>query len=406
MSTAALFQKWVTEGPRTELPWKVHVFPAQLSLHERLSVRMQIEIDGNELAKRCCDGGAIGLVQVRDQQGRIYRNHAIHGLRDAKSGMSQYLVDLDWTAFVLPGDYEVALAFYYSGRTEHNLAVEKLHVGPLKNDPLPESWKGLPQVEFWDAASEQEMDNLFLPGVLGRLHLPVSSQHRLEVEVVENLTPYRVEQRRPKLYKDRLAVLLPIFKTLGQLQVENGILDMATLDFTRSRATYEQDGMRGGDLNWDGLRDALVANSANVVDVHDIREDTQYAVYFREEITRRLTSKGGAGTAETGTPKRVLIVISTGMEFGLGKVQALAPPPDGNFAVYHVRYDYMPQGPAFHYAPGPFGPYEVPRAQGREQTDDGIGKMLKPLKPRTFGVNSAEGLRKALATMLAEISNM
>jgi hypothetical protein len=405
-SPAVLFEQWLTEGPRTELPWKIRIFPAQLSLHERLSARMQVQIDGNELAKRCCDGAAVALVQIKDQQGRIYRNHVIRELKDAKSGMSQYMVDLEWSAFVLPGDYEVALAFYYSGRAEHSLAMEKLHIGSLRNDPLPDSWKGLPQVEFCDAASEDAMDDLFSPGVSGRLHLPLSSQHAIEVDVLENLTPYRMEQRRPKLYKDRLSVLLPIFKTFGQLQIQNGRLGMAALDFTRARVIYEQDGMRGGDLDWVALRDALAANSVNVVDVHDIREDTQYAVYFRDEITRRLTRKGGVETTDTGPLKRILVVISTGMQLGFGKVEAITPPTNSNFAVYYLRYDYMPERAAFSYTPGPFGPLQVPRTQGPEQADDGIGKMLKPLKPRTFGVNSAEGVRKALATMLAEISKM
>ena len=400
--TEVPFQQWLRDGPRAQLPWKIHIFPTQLSLHERLLVRIQVEVDGNELRKRCCDGRAVALVQISDSQGRIYQNYVINSLKDAKPGINQYMLDLEWSAFVLPGDYQVVLAFHYSGRPEHNLALEKLHVGALRNDPLPESWRGLPQVEFCDAASGEAMDDLFLPGVSGRLYLPVSSRRAVEVDVLENLTPYRMEQRRPKLYKDRLSILLPIFKTFGQLEIQNGALNMATLDFTRARVTYEQDGMRAGDLNWGGLRDALVANNVNVVDVHDIGEDTQYAGYFREEMTKWLKRK----KTEDGSPKRVLIVISTGMQFGFSKLETILPPSDGDFVVYYLRCDYIPKGPTFQYRPGLFGSQEEPRAQELEQTDDGIGKMLKPLKPRTFGVNSAEGLRKTLATILAEISKM
>ena len=41
-----------------------------------------------------------------------------------------------------------------------------------------------------------------------------------------------------------------------------------------------------------------------------------------------------------------------------------------------------------------------------EQADDGIGKALKDLKPRVFAVHSAEGVRKAIATIVGEISRM
>jgi len=401
----APFAQWLAEGPRAQLPWKTHIFPAQLSLHQRLSVRIQAEVDGNELLRRCCDGRAVALLQITDQQGRIYQNHAIRDLKDATSGMSQYMVHFSWSAFVLPGDYQVALALYYSGRPEHSVALERLHVSPLKNDPLAGSWRDLPPVEFSDPDSEG-MDDLFLPGVTGRLHLPVTSRGPVRVEVLENLTPYRIEQRRAKLYRDRLSGLLAILKTFGQLDVRDGTLDVATLDFTRSRTTFEQDGLQGGDVNWERLREALVANDPSVIDVHDLRDDAQYAVYFRKEMTRRLSKNSNSKNTESGPAKRVFIVISGPIGFGFGKTQPIAPPADANFVLYYLRYEVVPE-PAFRARTGLPMPGMIEDPVPRlEQVDDSVGKMLKDLKPRTFGVHSAEGLRKALAAILEDISKM
>jgi hypothetical protein len=116
------------------------------------------------------------------------------------------MVILSWSVFVLPGEYQVVLALYYSGREGHSLAVEKLHVSPLKNDPLPQSWLGLPTVEFCDAQPEG-VDEYLLPGVAGRLHLPIMTRRPIQVEILENLTPYRAEQRDSTLYKERLGAL-------------------------------------------------------------------------------------------------------------------------------------------------------------------------------------------------------
>src|SRR5690242_12582509 len=128
------FQEWLEQGPREELKWREHIYPAELSLHERLMARIQVEIDDAELLRRCCEGQAVALIQITDSAGRTYHNRVKQDLDNAKPGMRQYTMNFTWNVFVLPGDYHVAVAFYYSGKPEHNLALGSLHVRPLKND--------------------------------------------------------------------------------------------------------------------------------------------------------------------------------------------------------------------------------------------------------------------------------
>src|SRR6266853_2175710 len=278
---AVPFRQWLTEGSKAQLPWRARIVAPELSQQQRIRARVQIEVDGSELLKRCCDGRSVALVEITDQQGRTYRNYAAEDLK-VKPGLSQYMVILSWSVFVMPGEYQVVLALYYSGREGHSLAVEKLHVSPLKNDPLPQYWLGLPTVEFCDAQPEG-VDEYLLPGVAGRLHLPIMTRRPIQVEILEKLTPYRAEQRESTLYKERLGVLLSILTVFGQLDVKNGSLDLTTLDFTRSRETFTQQGVKDGQVDLAGLRGALAANATTTIDVHSIREPEQYGVYFREE---------------------------------------------------------------------------------------------------------------------------
>ena len=399
------FREWLAEGPKSQLPWRARIFAPALSQHQRIWARIQIEVEGKELLKRCCDGRSVALVEITDQQGRTYRNYAAQDLKEVKPGLSQYTVTLSWNVFVLPGDYQVVLALYYSGREGHSLAVERLHVDTLKNDPLPESWRGLSNVEFCDPQPEG-VDEYLLPGVTGRLHLPVMTRRPIRVEILENLTSYRAEQRHPTLYKDRLGVFLPILKTFGQMEVTNGSLGLATLDFTRSRETFAQEGVKEGHIDWAELREALAANATTAIDVRDIRESEQYGVFFRQEMTRRLaTEKESTGPAEDRA-LRVLVIISGMMQFGFGRPISIAPPSDGNFVVYYLRYEFLPTPSS---QPSILA---LPQVQGQdhldrfEQADDGIGKALKDLKPRVFAAHSAEGVRKAIATIVGEISRM
>jgi len=80
------FQQWVAEGAKAELPWHPRITPPKLTLHQRIAVRVEVDLDGNELVKRCCDGQAVVLVQIRDEQGRIYRTYGWRALKDAEPG--------------------------------------------------------------------------------------------------------------------------------------------------------------------------------------------------------------------------------------------------------------------------------------------------------------------------------
>src|SRR5207244_2525137 len=93
---AVPFQQWVEEGAKADLPWHPRITPPRLTLHQRIAVRVEVQLDGKELVKRCCDGQAIALVEIKDQQGRIYRNYGEKELKDAEAALSEYMIDISW----------------------------------------------------------------------------------------------------------------------------------------------------------------------------------------------------------------------------------------------------------------------------------------------------------------------
>jgi hypothetical protein len=395
---AAPFQQWIAQGPKAELPWHPRVTPPTLTLHQRMAVRVEVELDGNELVARCCEGKAVALVAITDQQGHTYRNFGEKDLKDATAGLGQYMISLSWEVFLLPGEYNATVAFYYSGRSAHNLISERVHVAALKHDPLAGSWRDLPTVEFCDSQPEG-LDAFLLPNIEGRLRLPAKSARPIQVEILENVTPYPSERRRPKLYADRLAVFLPILKTLSQLQVDNGKVGLSVLDFARRSVVFDQQNITDREVSWTKFKDAMAANSVVIVDAHDLEREHDYGQFFANEMTRRLN---GAGN---DVAKRVVIVISGPMELGSRKSIEIAAPTDGNFAVIYVRCDFLLQAPLVVRSPILGGPIAAP-PQRLEALEDGVGKALRKLKPRVFAVQSAEGVRQALASILSELSGI
>jgi hypothetical protein len=395
---AVPFQQWVAEGAKAELPWHPRITSPTLTLHQRIAVRVEVELDGNELVKRCCKGQAVALVQIRDQQGRIYRNYGGKDLQDAKPGFREYSVGISWQIFLLPGEYKATIAFYYSGRNTHSLTTQRVHVGSLKYEPLPGSWRDLPAVEFCDPHPEG-LDAFLLPNIEGRLRLPVKASRQIHLEILENLTPYPSERRRPKLYTDRLGVFLPILKTFGQLEVENGTVGVSVFDFTRRSVIFEQQDIKEGQVSWTNLKDAMAANSVTAVDVHELALGEQFGEFFSGEMARRLNAAGSDGAM------RVFVVISGPMDLGSRTPIEIAPPPGGNFAVFYLRCDFLQTSAIVQL--GPFFADPVARSeQGMERSEDGIGKALRELKPRVLAVQSAQGVREALATIWSDISRM
>lgn len=395
---AVPFQLWAEEGAKAELRWHPRITSPKLTLHQRIAVGLEVELDGKELVKRCCDGQAIALLEIRDQQGLTYRNYGTKDLKDAEPGLRQSLVDISWQVFLLPGEYQATIAFYYSGRNGHSLTTRRVHVAPLKHEPLPGSWQDLPAVEFCDPQPEG-LDAFLLPSIEGRLRLPAKASRRIHIEILENLTPYPSERREPQLYTDRLSVFLPVLKTFSQLQVENGTLGVSLLDFTRRSVIFDQQDISQGQVSWANLKDAMTANSVTAVDVHDLEQGERFGEFFGKEIARRLdeTANGGA--------MRVLIIISGPMDLGSPAAIEIAPSVRGNFAVFYVRCDLL-QTSAFVQQSAILAASVEPSEQNLERSVDGIGKALRDLKPKVFAANSAQRVREALAAILRDISQM
>jgi len=398
---AVPFQQWVAAGPKAELPWHVHITPPKLTLHQRIGVEIEVEVDGNEMVKRCCEGQAVALLEIADSEGHTYRNSATKDLKDAQPALHEYMVKMSWQMFLLPGDYQATVALYYTGnndvRDAHSLSVQTIHVESLKRDPLPESAQDLPRLEFCDAQPEGA-DAYLLPNVVGRLRLAAKPGHRIRVEILENLTPYPSERRKASLYDDRLAVYLPILKTFGQLEIENGSVNVSVLDFTRRSVIFEQADVNGRIL-WGDLKQALSPNSVTAVNVHDLEQEEHLGDFFRDEMARRL--------AQTAIDEivHVFIVISGPMDLG-PPTPAIAPPAGAKFVTFYLKCNFL-QTPALTHPGGfsvvPLGPSE----QAVERSGpDGVGKVLKGLHLRTFPVDSAQSVRLALAAMLGEISRM
>ncbi len=393
----ASFDRWQAEGRREQVPWKVKLFPARLSLHQRLEAGVEVHLPLQEVAVRR-NHRIILLAQVTDHSHRRFRACQVLDLNDtdadaddrpaAAKGKNQADIPFFWGMFVLPGEYDVEIALHDRATGEHNFARLKLSVAPLVNDPLPWAWRGLPSVEFLSPATGG-LDRLYRSDTEGRLSLPLRTARPLHLEVLADMTASGAFFGDTTNYERYLAGVLPIVKVLSQVGPSKGSISLAALDLDRRRVTMEQANLE--ELHWRPLKESLASgNGPAVVSLRSLMERRHSPVFLRDELVRRLKDAPDA-PAPAGDPLVVFVIVGGPMDtYSFPDLPPISLSARADCAVFYLQYDFT-------------GRIQPKIATGGNKN---VEKMLRPLRVQTFKVRSPESIRQALAKVLEEISRL
>jgi hypothetical protein len=377
------FDRWSAEAPVTQIPWKVQVRSRGLSQHQRLVAEVEIAIKDRELAKRARDGRLVALVRVTDEAGNQYRDFGVIDLKEVEPGKHSTTWVSLWEAFVLPGDYKIAMALYDKASGEHSFQQSTLHVPALKKDPLPEAWAGLPAWEFW-APITDERDAIFHSDITSRLHLPLRTKRPVELEILADLTPSDLFHGSTRFYTRYLSVMLPLLKALSQITPSDGSVHAAAVDLRERRVTFEQDSPN--ELDWARLKAVTgPGNGPEKIPVSSLQQMHESPDFLRDELLRRLDEK--LSSKEDRPPLHVIVVLGSPMDFyAFHHFPPVAAEETNDSVVYYLQFETYGR-----YADGALGK---------------VRSMLKPLPVRTIKVRSAESVRQALARILNEVPLM
>jgi hypothetical protein len=369
--------------------WTARVSDPELSVHQRLAARVIVQVDGAELAKRRGRGQFLVLVQVNDEQGRAFQNHQEMNLEQIEAGIKANDAVFSQLFFILPGEYRVSIAIFATATEEHSVIRRKLHVSPLKNDPLPDAWHDLPRVEF--LGPEMPPDSWYLPSVKGKLALTVEPREPIHIDLIVNLTPSERLTGSNRVQNRNLGALLPATKVLSQVEWRNATFGLALLDLARRRVTWREENVQG--LDWSNARASFAEINPGLIDVKSLENRTRSAEFFLDEIGRRISA-----------PKKpqAVIILSGAVEFDTAQeVHPVFLDIPSNTRVFYIRY--QPLTPLF-YSRRPGGSFS-PRRPIVPAVDQ-LEPLLKPLEPRLFDVATPDQFRKALATILREAAKL
>ena len=137
-------QRWLSGREQAEIHWTPEISPVHLSPFQRLTARLTIRIDGDDAARSRDARQFVAWMELRDSAGASYTIHSEIGRTNFAKASSAGALEYSADAFLTPGTYQVSLAVAEPSTGKHNLRRRTLRVSPVKNDPLPGAWRGLP----------------------------------------------------------------------------------------------------------------------------------------------------------------------------------------------------------------------------------------------------------------------
>ena len=136
----------------------------------------------------------------------------------------------------------------------------------------------------------------------------------VRIELLADLTASEIFEGSHTAYTSYLRGIVPTLKVFSQMEMPNGILDLATLDLKDRKITFEQENAPNGPdahedaktkatktakikdeatlkgLDWPRLRTALKASDPSTVNVRVLKDRHPSPVFLRDELLRRITA--------------------------------------------------------------------------------------------------------------------
>ena len=312
----------------------------------------------------------------------LYRSHRMVAFKKGTDPAQVAFVKFGEAVCVVPGDFEIVAGVYDTLSKEHSLRRATLRVSPLHNDPLPGAWGDLSDVMLSLRACYSQ-----------RLSLTLKTAKRLQIDVMVNRPTHRGSPIEPRL------------KVLSEIGLPNGSMDVTLLDLDRRKAETQK---VTDTLDYRRAWGAFFRISRLTVSAHALENEMESAQFFLSKIRSRVES------SESSEADHAMIVLTAPMTFPKGAnlhpIEFKASP---EIRVFYLRCKYPvfwkgaepPQLPS----PGRPGPREIPPIpsvpnEPYSNNSDSLERVLSPLHPRLFDVTSASEFRKALAAIMADVS--
>jgi hypothetical protein len=369
-------EEWVATGSIEQIPWRVQFPDPQLRLDQRYELSYSARIEGKDLGWSPEKQQELIYVSGVRSAGRewVIPPKSIRHVFDAlpKGDFRDLRVISNDCVLLQPGEYFVWFAIYDPGNEKRSIVERRIRVPEFKSDPLPQLNGRLPMVEYPKVGGTNRLAIDLIPGPLV---LSVSNKRPLSVALVSVLSSSDQWSGRSDIIRWQNNRLLTVTSVLSQLQLTSGDVSVAAVDVVNQNVAFEQNAF--GELDWPGLSAQFNRFAADqVIALPALQSLKKRSSFLRELLEQRL--------AAVGQQTRILILISGSLSFERGSdLSAVKVEGDCNCRIYHLRVR-LNGGDAF----------------------DHVERLIKPLRPKTFNIESPEDLREALGKIVQDLESL
>lgn len=411
------FNAWLDGKDASQLSWAVKVSLPRLTDYQRYEASIIANVSLDKVDAADNDAKLLTVVRFKDSHGKSYDAHSTYALPRRTADQKDEIAT-SFTAYLLPGEYKVAMVVYGTASHKRSVAHQTIRVPSISNDPLPAAWNNLPAVEFLAMRSPLGVAD-------GHLNLPLQTNRAVRIEVIANITPTYAMKPYPAIYRHNRNVIFPEMNVLSQITATNGTLDVVALELDNQKIAFEQDGVDRLDAR--ELWRSLDAHSSAVVDASALAGENREAKFFLAEVNKRIMAAATSPDAANKRVPTVVIVLSNLMAFPKGEDLAPLPmQPDCNCQVFYIRthvvLDTYAMQALMRLPPSPTNRIIIGEGVSPPETTvesmpnfpslgegatkipdvDQLEKTLAPLNPRVLDVKSTKDFRKAVAIILRE----
>jgi hypothetical protein len=370
---------WLRGVDRQDFPWKIYLSAPRLTFQQRYLVQVRVNIAAEILQNAAPRADLHFLVKVSDDRGHWLSGENYNHLSIPPGLNADSEIEFDSGLYLRPGSYTIAVIAYDSVHSNGNLWRRPLRVRPLKDDPLPQLDRDLPQVEF---VSEFPSDSLTAFGPSNDQTWPLG--HGREWLAVSNARPIRIDlimdfsgwTDPAQAYRQSVGRLLQIGSVISHLAPRRGCIRVSSLDVFRMRTILDR--VDAGDLDWDIVQRSTTHLDQFTVDVHALEKRKQVAEFFRRFLKQAVSDPAGCGS-DLEVPLHVVIVAPTGrLQFPSGtRFERVELEACDECRFYYLR----PEGYGF----------------------DDVERILKSLRARQYALSGPREFRRALAKIILDV---
>jgi hypothetical protein len=386
------FDQWLSARDQGPFRWTVTVPRPELSFHQRLVALVDVKLDGKDLESRRGDGQLVFFVQITDRDGKRYQNHRFIDLSKLDENIKSANLEYSERAFVLPGEFQAAVAILDTATGEHSARQVQFRVPAPSHDALASAWRDLPSVEF--LGSQESPDGWYLPNVHGRLQWADLVKSKAQINIILNVAVSVPVPRSHQTPSGDLSALLPTLKAITQPGSPALSEHVQLLDLARRKAVFDQSDVR--ELDWPRLKSSLSEANTASIDVRSLAQRHHDAQFFVSQVR---------GLLRASEKPCVLVVLTAPVAFDSGEdLEPISLEGLTTCHVVYIRYRARQMSLA------PFAPQmgaprrarmgsSAPGVRPAPETVDQLEATLKPLSPKVFDVSTAEQVSSAIADM-------